>query len=296
MTRAGSPFHRRRAEDPKSSLAYVIASNSKGAQLFGTICRSSIGRSSLRYRSWSWGWRTRNGHPWATTLSGPPGFMNSADQNRLTIKAWLDRGDPLHSCIRDGAAIGGLGIEFVKRAVETAINGRIENCIFGEGFSIRVQQSFGNCPKYIQARSERPRPPFQAPCLNAEWPPDLGDKRGQLYCRSRHLLYCIPVGANSTGWKSSQGLDVSHRGGLPGFVRVVSPNELLLSGFQRQSALQHASAIWRRTRAPGFSSSTFEAAGCCTSSGEPGSAGTFRRTARSAGNRTAHLSRHPVAS
>jgi predicted pyridoxine 5'-phosphate oxidase superfamily flavin-nucleotide-binding protein len=26
--------------------------------------------------------------------------------------------------------------------------------------------------------------------------------------------------------ESSQGLDVSHRGGLPGFVRVVSPNEL----------------------------------------------------------------------
>ena len=41
----------------------------------------------------------QNGHPWATTLSGPPGFMNSADENLLAIKAWLDPGDPLHSCI-----------------------------------------------------------------------------------------------------------------------------------------------------------------------------------------------------
>jgi predicted pyridoxine 5'-phosphate oxidase superfamily flavin-nucleotide-binding protein len=89
----------------------------------------------------------QNGHPWATTLSGPPGFMKSADENLLTIKAWLDRGDPLHSCIRDGAPVGGLGIEFSTRR-RNRINGRIENCITGEGFSIRVQQSFGNCPKY----------------------------------------------------------------------------------------------------------------------------------------------------
>jgi len=31
--------------------------------------------------------------------------------------------------------------------------------------------------------------------------------------------------------ESSQGLDVSHRGGRPGFVRVVSPNELCFADF-----------------------------------------------------------------
>src|SRR5476649_180302 len=98
----------------------------------------------------------QNGHPWATTLSGPPGFMSSAEENLLAIKAWLDPGDPLFSCLRDGAPVGGLGIELSTRR-RNRINGRIENCVIGEGFSIRVQQSFGNCPKYIQARSERPR-------------------------------------------------------------------------------------------------------------------------------------------
>src|SRR5258707_2698248 len=52
----------------------------------------------------------QNGHPWATTLSGPPGFVNSANENLLTIKAWLDPGDPLHLCIRDDVPIGGLRI------------------------------------------------------------------------------------------------------------------------------------------------------------------------------------------
>ncbi len=98
----------------------------------------------------------QDGHPWATTLSGPPGFINSAEENLLAVKAWLDPDDPLHSCIRDGAPVGGLGIELSTRR-RNRINGRIENCAVGEGFSIRVQQSFGNCPKYIQARNERPR-------------------------------------------------------------------------------------------------------------------------------------------
>ena len=33
------------------------------------------------------GMADQNGHPWATTLSGPSGFMNSAEANLLTIKA-----------------------------------------------------------------------------------------------------------------------------------------------------------------------------------------------------------------
>jgi uncharacterized protein len=115
----------------------------------------------------------QNGQPWATTLSGPPGFMNSADENLLTIKAWLDPGDPLHSCIRDGAAVGGLGIEFSTRR-RNRINGRIENCIISEGFSIRVQQSFGNCPKYIQARNERPRL-HSRPVPESRMASDLGE-------------------------------------------------------------------------------------------------------------------------
>ena len=57
----------------------------------------------------------QNGHPWATTLSGPPGFMKSANEKLLTIKAWLDPSDPLHSCIRDGVPVGGLGIELSTR-------------------------------------------------------------------------------------------------------------------------------------------------------------------------------------
>jgi predicted pyridoxine 5'-phosphate oxidase superfamily flavin-nucleotide-binding protein len=154
--------------------------------------------------------------------------MNSADENRLTIKAWLDRRDPLHSCIRDGAPIGGLGIELSGRR-RNRINGRIENCVDGEGFSIRVQQSFGNCPKYIQARHERPR-------LASSAVPDsrtaslLGDAEASIVAEA-DTFFIASRSAQLDEKESSQGLDVSHRGGLPGFVRVVSRTELCFPDF-----------------------------------------------------------------
>jgi predicted pyridoxine 5'-phosphate oxidase superfamily flavin-nucleotide-binding protein len=169
-----------------------------------------------------------NGHPWATTLSGPPGFMNPADQNLLTIQAWLDRGDPLHSCIRDGAPVGGLGVEFSTRR-RNRINGRIENCIVGEGFSIRVQQSFGNCPKYIQARNERP-PLHVRSAPECRMAPHLGDDEISFIAEA-DTFFIASRSAQLDQGDCSQGLDVSHRGGLPGFVRVVSPSELCFPDF-----------------------------------------------------------------
>jgi len=170
----------------------------------------------------------QNGHPWATTLSGPPGFMNSAQANLLAIKAWLDSDDPLHSCIRDGAPVGGLGIELSTRR-RNRINGRIENCIIGEGFSIRVQQSFGNCPKYIQARTERPRPhPELAPECRMASHLDDSDVR---FITEADTFFIASRSAQLGLDEPSQGLDVSHRGGLPGFVRVISQTEVSFPDF-----------------------------------------------------------------
>ncbi len=104
------------------------------------------------------------------------------------------------------------------------VNGRIENCIVGEGFAIRVQQSFGNCPKYIQARSERPRIRSR-PVPESRMAPHLGDSEVSLIAGS-DTFFIASRSAQLDEDDSSQGLDVSHRGGRPGFVRVDSNNEL----------------------------------------------------------------------
>jgi len=170
----------------------------------------------------------QNGHPWATTLSGAPGFMNSADEKLLAINAWLDPADPLHSCVRDGAPVCGLGIELSTRR-RNRINGRIEDCIDGEGFSIRVQQSFGNCPKYIQVRNERPQL-RSTPVPESRMASHLGDDEAGFIAEA-DTFFIASRSAQLDREETSQGLDVSHRGGRPGFVRVVSPNELCFPDF-----------------------------------------------------------------
>ena len=170
----------------------------------------------------------QDGHPWATTLSGPAGFINSPDETLLTIAAWPGPGDPLRSCIRDGAPVGGLGIELSTRR-RNRINGRIENCIVDEGFSIRVQQSFGNCPKYIQARNEQPQLQSRTP-PEGRVAPHLGDNEVS-FITEADTFFIASRSAQLDQLDSSQGLDVSHRGGLPGFVQVISRTELCFPDF-----------------------------------------------------------------
>jgi len=169
------------------------------------------------------GMADQNGHPWPTTLSGHPGFANSTEPNLLSIKAWLDPGDPLYSCLRDGVPIGGLGIELSTRR-RNRVNGRIEDCVVGEGFSIRVQQSFGNCPKYIQARNVQPRHcSGRAPECRTD---SRLDDSEVSFITEADTFFIASRSTQLDQEESSQGLDVSHRGGRPGFVRVDSKNQL----------------------------------------------------------------------
>src|SRR5882757_6442550 len=153
MTRTASPFHA--GEQAIQSLAGVRdRMENRGRAVIRDYMPEQHRAFFAALPFMVVGIADQNGHPWPTTLSGHPGFANSTEPNLLTIKAWLDPDDPLYSCLRDGAPVGGLGIELSTRR-RNRINGHIENCVVDEGFSIRVQQSFGNCPKYIQARNAR---------------------------------------------------------------------------------------------------------------------------------------------
>src|SRR5262249_53804255 len=93
----------------------------------------------------------RAGRPWASILFGAPGFVHSPHDRRLDIAAAPIRSDPLADNLRADAAIAVLGIQLETRR-RNRMNGRVIETGAGH-FAIGVDQSFGNCPKYIHARS-----------------------------------------------------------------------------------------------------------------------------------------------
>jgi predicted pyridoxine 5'-phosphate oxidase superfamily flavin-nucleotide-binding protein len=151
-----------------------------------------------------------SGQPWASIVAGPPGFM-AASADLLTIGALPLAGDPL--VVRPGALVGLLGIEPHTRR-RNRMNGVVES-VDAQGFCVRVQQSFGNCPKYIQAREPSYVPRAPGTVVRSAALDDFA-VRMLLAADTFFIASAYPGG----GEGRSHGVDVSHRGGNPGFISV----------------------------------------------------------------------------
>ncbi|MEJ8811694.1 pyridoxamine 5'-phosphate oxidase family protein [Variovorax ureilyticus] len=154
--------------------------------------------------------------PWASVLAAPPGFAHSPDAHHLRIDALASAGDPLSSALVAGVPVGLLGIEPHTRR-RNRMNGVVSE-IDARGFMVDVGQSFGNCPRYIQARE----PVF----VNESRPVLEARRMDHLDVAARRIVekadtFFIATAHPSVGdGDASHGIDVSHRGGRPGFVRV----------------------------------------------------------------------------
>lgn len=154
----------------------------------------------------------REGWPLATALAAAPGFVESPTPTKLSIAALPAHDDPAFGAFRPGGPIGLLGLEFETRRRNRA-NGRIET-VGAEGFAASVTQSFGNCAKYIQIRNriqdgrEPATSPVELSSLDAE---------ARALIAGADTLFIASAAAleSETG-----GVDISHRGGRPGFVRI----------------------------------------------------------------------------
>jgi predicted pyridoxine 5'-phosphate oxidase superfamily flavin-nucleotide-binding protein len=149
------------------------------------------------------------GRLWASAVAGPRGFL-SAEGETLFIGAQPGGGDPLASAWVPGSALGLLAIDPATRR-RVRVNGRVIAST-DTGLAVEMDEAFGNCPKYIQARVPLPDAawPDQAPTvatgtsLSAEQRTFV-ERADTFFIATRH---------------PERGADVSHRGGSPGFVRV----------------------------------------------------------------------------
>lgn len=164
------------------------------------------------------------GAAWATILAGQPGFLASPTPTTLDIAAHLSAEDPVTPGLGDGAAVGLLGVELHTRR-RNRMNGTLS--VTAQGLRVTVDQSFGNCPRYIQLRD--------LSVVHAPGPPPVASMEN-LACLDADARALI-AGADTffvASYADQQGqrrVDVSHRGGKPGFVRVGAEDLLTIPDF-----------------------------------------------------------------
>lgn len=222
-TRAESPFHRgETAIHARLGIRDRIEAQVRRAgirdympdqhrEFFSMLPFMLVGR--LDARAW----------PWATLRVGQPGFVASPDAHTLHFAGRSLPGDPC-GAFQVGEPLGTLGIQ-LHTGRRNRANGTV-SAVDDGGFTLTVNQSFGNCHKYIQARIPTWRAAACGPVSDA---PVLSAADGQLLSRADTFFIASAwLGADAG---AARGVDVSHKGGWPGFVRVDDARTLTVPDF-----------------------------------------------------------------
>jgi hypothetical protein len=151
--------------------------------------------------------RDRAGSLWVSPLVGPAGFLDGHGTT-LDVHAAPAESDPLHA-LPVGQPVGLLAVEFAIRR-RMRVNGQLTE-IGPDALTIDVEQAFGNCPSYIQQR-------LIEPAESADVSTNAVESDG-LDAGQRAMIRAADTFFLGTA-HPTRGADASHKGGLPGFVRV----------------------------------------------------------------------------
>jgi predicted pyridoxine 5'-phosphate oxidase superfamily flavin-nucleotide-binding protein len=168
--------------------------------------------------------------PWASIVSGLPGFATSPHSRRLEIETNPVPGDPLAETLQVGAPLGFLGIELPTRR-RNRMNGFVV-ARDEAGFAVHVRESFGNCPQYIQRRDYVEfRPEAVAVEAFDGLPPE-----GAALIRRADTMFVASAAPDEAG-KAAR-IDVSHRGGQPGFLGIDEKGAIVVPDFRGNGFFQ----------------------------------------------------------
>jgi ferredoxin-NADP reductase/predicted pyridoxine 5'-phosphate oxidase superfamily flavin-nucleotide-binding protein len=166
------------------------------------------------------------GGAWATLRAGLPGFAESPDPHTLQLHIEPDAADPADAGMHEGHSLGLLGIDLLTRR-RNRMNGTITGQE-ADSLDIAVGQSFGNCPQYIQKRvveyTRDPRTPSGVPAIALH----SLDERARTMISRADTFFVASYADEEDGKRK---VDVSHRGGQPGFVRLDADGGLTIPDF-----------------------------------------------------------------
>ena len=167
------------------------------------------------------------GRLWASLVMGKPGIITAPDEHTLSLAAELPAADPVSACLENDRPLGVLVFDPARRR-RLRLNGRVIAGRAGR-IDIRINEVFGNCPKYIQARAPEPETAHER----------SGDGR---HSETLSPTQRLAIERADTFFIASvhegSGADASHRGGLPGFVRVVDERTLRFADYAGNNMFQ----------------------------------------------------------
>lgn len=177
----------------------------------------------------------REGWPWAILRAAPTGLIESLDERFLTITSAPLEGEPGDLAMSPGAKISLVGVELETRR-RNRLNGTIRS-FDDETLTIEVDQSFGNCAQYIQRRDA------------SGWRTPGGDRAAAVQSRQTFSdagieqlqsadAFFIASRRSAFGSMPRDGIDVNHRGGRPGFVKVLDRNTLVFPDYRGNNFFQ----------------------------------------------------------
>lgn len=165
------------------------------------------------------------GNCWVGIAAGQPGFVTSPTDRQLDFSTAIDPNDPLRLGIQSESAVGLLGIELHTRR-RNRMNGTVTN-MNPDGFSVTVGQSFGNCPQYIQKRVfEFSRKPGEYSTIAPEMLMPTDPQLQEMIAKADTFFVSSYVDLDG-----QRQVDVSHRGGKKGFVRVDADGTLTVPDY-----------------------------------------------------------------
>ncbi len=169
------------------------------------------------------------GRVWASLLTGTPGFLDSPDEHTLRIAARPAPGDPLAENLLVNPQVGTLTMDLATRR-RMRLNG--EAAITPEGIAVQAREVMALCPKYIQARVAL-ADGATGDSAHASLP-----GHGQRLSEAQQRLLTQADTFFLASFHPGGGADVSHRGGNPGFVRVLDAATLAWPDYRGNNLFQ----------------------------------------------------------
>lgn len=167
------------------------------------------------------------GQPWASLVAGPPGFIHAPAPDTVLLSletAWRHPADAWPDRLATEPRLGMLLIELgTRRRLRVSGTAACDQ----RQVRVAVERAYPNCPKYIQRRHLRvaetsipPAAPARRGIMVHDDQRDILESADTLFVASLH---------------HEHGIDASHRGGRPGFLRLLDSATLRIPDYPGNS-------------------------------------------------------------